>query len=130
MAVVVGVAVYALVLVVAGGFVGDEIFGRLGFGPADGEIPDGPPHDYVRFVYGVLGAVIIGWMATIAAILRGPFRRRETWAWWAVAGALLLWFVVDTTLSIVLGFMGHALFNTGFLVAMGVPLIPLRPRLR
>ena len=121
--------IYALVLVVAGGFVGDEIFDRLGFGPADGEIAEGTPRDYIRFVYGVLGAVIIGWMTTVIAMVRGPLRRRETWAWWAVTGALVVWFLVDTTLSLVLGFPGHALFNVGFVVVLGVPLIAIRDQL-
>ena len=118
--------VYAVVLVVAGGFVGDEIFDRLGFGPADGGIGEGAPHEYVRFVYGVLGAVIIGWMTTVIAIVRGPLRRRETWAWWAVTGALVVWFLVDTTLSLVLGFPGHAALNVGFAVMLGLPLTAIR----
>jgi hypothetical protein len=120
-----GVAIYALALVVAGGFVGDQVFDRLGFGPADGDIADGNPRDYVIFVYGVLGAVIIGWTASLVAIVRGPLRRREAWAWWALAGAVGVWFLVDTTLSPVLGYVGHALFNIGFVVILGIPMLAI-----
>lgn len=121
-----GVVVYALGLIVVGGFVGDQIFDRLGFGPADGEITDGVQRDYVQLVYAILGAVIVGWMTTIGAIAIGPLRKRETWSWWAIVAAVTVWFVLDTGASLVLGFVGHALFNVGFALALAVPLVAIR----
>ena len=78
--VVVVVALYALGLVVAGLWLGDTVFNALGFGPEDGDVVESQ-REYVRLVYGILGAVIVGWMATIGLIVSGPLRRRETWAW-------------------------------------------------
>ncbi len=127
--VLVAVALYALVLVVAGLWLGDAVFDKLGFGPDDGDIADSQ-RDYVRLVYGILGAVIVGWMATLGAIAAGPLRRRETWAWWAVAAAALAWFVLDTGLSLVLGYVGHALFNVVFALALAVPLAGIKASLR
>ncbi len=124
--VVVGVAVYALGLVVFGLALGDEVFARLGFGPGDGEIIGEAPREYVQLIYGVLGAVIVGWMVTLGAIVVGPLRRREEWAWWAVVSASVIWFALDTGLSLALGFVGHALFNVGFAVALAVPLAAIR----
>jgi len=72
-----GVGAYALGLVFAGEFIGDQLFDRLGFGPSDGGITGGVGRDYARFIYGVLGAVIMGWMITIGAIAMGPLRKRE-----------------------------------------------------
>ena len=126
---VAGVGVYAVGLVVAGEFLGDHVFDPLGFGPDDGAIDGDRPVEYLRLVYGILGAVIVGWMVIIGAIALGPLRRREPWAWWALVVALAAWFVLDTGLSLTLGFVGHALFNVGFTVALAVPLIAIRRQL-
>ncbi len=124
------VALYGVGLVIVGLFIGDQVFDRLGFGPQDGDIVDGRPRDYLRLVYGVLGAAIAGWMVAIGAIIVGPLRRRETWAWWAIVSSVSTWFVLDTGLSLVLGFIGHALFNGVFAVALAVPLLAIRRELR
>lgn len=128
--VVAGVVTYAIGLVVVGLFLGDQVFDRLGFGPDDGDIFDRTPRRYVRLVYGIIGAVIVGWMTTIGAIVVGPLRRREAWAWWAIVMAVTAWFVFDTGISLVLGFVGHALFNVAFTLALAVPLAALRRELR
>jgi hypothetical protein len=77
---------------------------------------------YVRLVQGVLGAVMIGWMVTICAILVGGFRRQEREAWNTVALSIAVWFVVGTGFSLAIGNPAHALFNVGFLVAFSLPL--------
>ena len=119
-------AVFGIGLVMFGGVLADEVFGRLGAGPADGGISMGSPRDYVRFTFGVLGAVMVGWMITLGAIARGPLRRREPWAWWAVTGSVAAWFILDGGVSMYFGFVGNAMFNTAFAVAIAIPLIAIR----
>lgn len=128
--VVVAVVAYAIALVVSGLFLGDMVFDRLGFGPDDGDIAGASSRAYLRLVYGILGAVIVGWMTTIGLIVIGPLRRREKWAWWAIVSAVAAWFVLDTGLSVVLGFVGHALFNVAFAVALAVPLAAIKSEMR
>ena len=65
-------------------------------------------------------------LSLLTAVVAGPLARRETWAWWAVVGSATLWFVLDTGLSLALGFVGHAAFNVGFAVALAVPLAAIR----
>ncbi len=84
--------------------------------------------EYSRFVYGVLGAVMAGWMALIAAVVTGPLRAGERWAWLAVAASLGGWFVVDTAHSLVTGFPENAIFNVLFALALAPPLVATRPR--
>jgi hypothetical protein len=127
--VVAAVAVYAFLLVVAGLWLGDTVFDLLGFGPEDGNV-ESAQRDYIRLLYGVLGAVIVGWMATIAAIVVEPLRRRELWAWWAIVISVTIWFVLDTGLSLVLGVIGHALFNVAFAIGLAVPLAAIRADLQ
>ncbi len=124
--VVAGVSVYALGLVMFGLVLGDQVFDRIGFGPDDGEIAGDVPREYIRLVYGILGAVIVGWMTTVGAVVIGPLRRRESWAWWTIVIASAVWFVLDTGLSLLLGFVGHGLFNVGFAIALAVPLAAIR----
>lgn len=116
---------YALLLVLRGSWPG-VLFERLGFGMAAAGIDGGPARDYVLFIYGVLGAVIVGWMVLLTAVALGPLRRREPWAVAAVAASLSTWFVVDTGFSLAVGSTGHALFNVGFVVAMGLPVAAMR----
>ena len=125
-AVLILVLLYGVALVVAGGFVGGEVFDRLGFGPDDGGVPEGEAGDYLRLVFGILGAVIAGWMVIAIALAIGPVRRRETWAWQALVASVALWFVLDTGLSVALGWWTHAWFNVGFGLALSPPLLALR----
>lgn len=67
---VVMVIAYAVVLVVHGRAAG-LLFDNLGFGMTDSAVGDGAARRYVLFLYGVLGAVIIGWMTMLLALVRG-----------------------------------------------------------
>lgn len=115
---------YALVLVFAGSVAGD-LFGALGFGPP--EASDNPAtREYLELPFMVLGAVLAGWSITMFRIVGGPLQRGESWAITTLAQSLTLWFVLDTGMSLVLGFPAHALFNLPFGVALATPLIALR----
>lgn len=124
------VAIYALALVGAGLFLGDQVFDRLGFGPQDGAIEGADARRYLRLVYAILGSALVGWMVTIASLVAGPLRRREPWAWSAIVASVGAWFVLDTGISLILGFVGHALFNVGFTIALAVPLVAIQADFR
>jgi hypothetical protein len=87
--------------------------------------PDFSPDSvrYVTFVYGVLGAVMIGWMVSLLAIIQGPFATGERWAWRAVAGSTAAWFVIDSVFSWTAGFPANVALNAGFAIAFLVPLV-------
>jgi hypothetical protein len=85
---------------------------------------------YIVFVYRMLGAVMIGWMLALLAIVIGPFQRGEAWAWWAISLSLGGWFAIDTTASLLTCFPGNALLNLGFGLAFAVPLAASRSRFR
>lgn len=118
---------YAALLVLRGAWPG-ALFDRLGFGMATAGITGGQARAFVLFSYGVLGAVIVGWMVLLAAVALGPLRRREPWAWWAVVASVSVWFGLDTGFSLAVGSPEHAAFNAIFLVAMGLPVAMLRPQ--
>lgn len=111
---------YALVLVFAGA-VAAWLFDALGFGPSP-EIASDAVLDYLRLPFAVLGAVMAGWALQMLLVVRRRDQLGESLAIPMLAIPLALWFVLDTGMSIVLGYPTHALFNVPFAIALGLPL--------
>jgi hypothetical protein len=117
---------YSLVLVFAGSVAG-AWFSALGFGPPErASAPE--VHDYLKLPFMVLGAVMAGWTVMMIQIVRGPLREGSAWALSVLISSLVVWFVLDTGMSLILGFPLHALFNVPFALALAIPLIKLRSR--
>ncbi len=103
------------------------LFSFLYLGAADAHLEFGETGvRYVAFAFGVLGAVMVGWMALMVGIILGPFRRCEPWSWNILAGPLVIWFILDTGHSIASGFWQNAIVNVAFLVSFMVPLMATR----
>lgn len=77
---------------------------------------------YIKFVYGVLGAVMLGWAITLLYVVFGEFRRGEPRGWNAVAVSVVTWFVVDSIFSWSMGFIENVIFNILFFVLLAIPL--------
>lgn len=120
------VGLYAAALVLIGRHVG-QLFDALGFGPGKAGVPAGEPSDHVLLMQGVLGAVIIGWVVLLLAVVRVGLRGGDPRWWWAVVTCLGTWFVIDTGFSLAVGSWQHAAFNLSFAIALAVPLARLRP---
>jgi hypothetical protein len=100
-----------------------QLFNLLYFGAAQAPASFSPAAvHYVTFICGVLGAVMVGWGATLLYLVAGPFKRGVPDAWKMVTLSLLVWFLPDTALSIWMGFWHNTLLNGAFLVLFGVPL--------
>ena len=122
--VLVGVLVYSIVLVIAGS-TAHSLFKWFGFGP-NSSIDTEEVRNYLRLPYMVLGAVMAGWTLLMIQLVRGPLRDGSQWAFRFLVQSLVLWFTLDTAMSLVLGYPNHALFNIPFAIALGVPLLSLR----
>jgi hypothetical protein len=114
------VFVYSLLLVFAGSLAG-SLFSWFGFGPKE-SIDTSEVREYLLLPYMVLGAVMSGWVLLMLLIVRGPLRDGLPWARKYLVWSLSLWFILDTSMSLVLGYPTHALFNISFAVALGIPL--------
>ena len=77
---------------------------------------------YLKLILGVLGAVIIGWMVTLLALVLTLFRPGERPVWNTLTISIIIWFVIDSGFSLYIGVPAHALFNTGFLMLFMLPL--------
>jgi len=114
------VFIYSLLLVFAGATAG-ELFSLFGFGPNE-SINTQEFQDYLLLPYMVLGAVMAGWSFLMLQVVRGPLRDGIPWARTFMIRSLILWFVLDTGMSLVLGYPTHAIFNIPFAIALGLPL--------
>lgn len=115
--------VYSLLLVVAGA-TARSMFSAFGFGPPR-PIDNEEVREYLKLPFMVLGAVLAGWSFMMLQIVRGPLRSGDVWALPILVRSLVLWFVVDTVMSFVLGYPMHALFNVPIGVALAIPLVRL-----
>lgn len=76
------------------------------------------------FVLAPFGATSLGYFVLQLFLVHVAFPRREPWAWWAVASAFAIWFVLDTALSLAHGARFNvALANLPALVAMAPGLV-------
>jgi len=77
---------------------------------------------FQRWIYGVLGATVAGWGVFVYFLARFPFARRERWAWHCALVGILLWFTLDTGISLAAGvFFNVGLNSLIFLLAI-IPL--------
>jgi hypothetical protein len=85
------------------------------------DIP-GEARDFQKWVYGVLGATLAGWGVFLAFIAHHPFKQKEKWAWNCILAGLLVWFIIDTTISLNFKVYFNAAFNTALFAAVALPL--------
>jgi hypothetical protein len=90
---------------------------------------DGDPGRFsaqTRAVNAVVGGVMVGWGTLMHLIVRGPFRRGDTTLAGPMLAAVVAWFVVDSTGSLLADLPGNVILNLGFLVLFLPPLLGLR----
>ncbi|HEV2567481.1 hypothetical protein [Sphingomonas sp.] len=90
------------------------------FGPAPQSI-DAP----LQFATGLMGAVTMGWAATLYMAFRAAELLPADEAgrfWHGILGGVVLWYVVDCSLSVATRFGLNVVPNTLFLIAFLLPL--------
>ena len=85
---------------------------------------------FQKWIYGVLGATVAGWGIFMAFVAEHPFKRRERWAWNCLGLGLLIWFLVDTGISLYFKVYFNAMFNTVLFLAGLIPLVFSRSEFR
>jgi hypothetical protein len=96
---------------------------RMLMGVMHGEAP--PAMDaYLRFGVALLGAVSIGWGVVMLGVMQVAFRMGAEAApiWRAITTGVVIWYVVDSALSVTTGFALNAASNTALLVGYIIPI--------
>jgi len=123
MVVILVMGLFGLVIVVWGPLALPNFFGMALYSPFMGDgMPPLQLNQFDSWIFGVLGATIIGWTVTMGFIVAVPFGRREPWSWWCILVSLLAWYIPDTGISAYHGNLANVMFNT---VALGAALLPL-----
>ena len=80
-----------------------------------------------NWLFGIIGATIIGFHVLMVMISENAFKNKEIWAYKAMWFGLLSWFVVDSSISFYYGAIHNIiLINLVALLLIGLPLIMTR----
>lgn len=84
---------------------------------------DNAAKQFQQWIYGVWGATIAGWGIFVTNIARYPFNKKERWARNCIVWGLVVWFVLDTSLSFFHKVYFNVAFNTALFVLIMLPVI-------
>lgn len=79
--------------------------------------------NFRSWIYGVSGAVILGWGVTITFIAHYPFNEKQKWAWNCIFLGAMVWFIPDTVITIKYGVGFNIFFNISLMALMILPLL-------
>jgi hypothetical protein len=123
-AVGIGVSVFGILMAISSGTPLFDLFNRQ-IDPAfwSTNAVDGAAKQFQHWIYGVWGATIAGWGIFLTFVAHFAFNKREKWAWNCMVVGLLVWFILDTSLSLNHKVYFNAIFNTALIIFAGLPLI-------
>ncbi len=83
---------------------------------------DFTPH--LRFSLAIMGPITVGWSITLLAAIRaanalGPEAGRPIW--WLITISALVWYIIDSSLSVATGFWRNTIPNTVLLAGYLLP---------
>jgi hypothetical protein len=81
-----------------------------------------PVARFEQFVYGVMGAMLVGWGLMMALVATWAFSPTARAVWWGFVLSLLVWYSLDTVISLICGVPWNAALNSLFLIMLGTPL--------
>jgi len=82
---------------------------------------------FKKLMFAIIGGTLAGNHLLLYFVAKYPFAERKKWAWQAIAASLLLWFIIDSGMSLYLG-AGYnvILINIPALLGIGLPLLMTR----
>ena len=78
---------------------------------------------FQKWIFGVLGATMVGWGIMMAFIISVPFRKGELWAWNCIAIGIFCWYILDTVVSTYYQAIFNSILNTIILFLFLPPLM-------
>ena len=80
-----------------------------------------------RFLMGIIGGTLAGYFTFVLFLIVYPLRARERWAHTAIASGLLVWFCVDSAMSLYHGALFNLqIVNIPTMILWSIPLILTR----
>lgn len=78
--------------------------------------------EFQGWIYGIFGAAMAGWGVFLVFLTRYPFQHKQRWSWMCFLLGLLLWYILDTGISLYFGVVFNAIFNTAIMALAVIPL--------
>ena len=82
--------------------------------------------NFQTWIYGVLGALVSGWGIFISFVAYYPFKSKERWAWNCIATGIIVWFTIDTIITVHFGVNVNVYGNILILLLVLLPLLCTR----
>jgi ABC-type multidrug transport system permease subunit len=98
----------------------DEQINRVFFG---NEYQSEPVEMLKRWLIGISGAVMAGWGCSMLYVVHHPFRRKEQWAWRCIFYPVIIWYIIDTSVSTYFGADFNVIINSILLLQIIAPLM-------
>lgn len=90
----------------------------------NGQEMDMETRNLKMWLFGIIGGSIVGFHLLIVFVSEFAFKKKERWAYWAILLSVLLWFIIDSSISVVYGaFHNVLLVNLFAIILVGLPLI-------
>jgi uncharacterized membrane protein YiaA len=119
----IGIVIFGLLMAVISGSPVFGLFNRQIDPALWGTVPSIESIQHFQsWIYGVWGATIAGLGVFLSFIAHDPFRNKEKWARNCLIIGLLVWFVLNTSLSLFYKVYFNAAFNTALFILAGLPL--------
>lgn len=88
-----------------------------------GQALEGELLHFKKWLFGIIGGTMAGFHLLAYYIVKHPFAQKEKWAYNSLLYALILWFLVDSGISIYYGAYHNVyLVNLVALIGIGLPL--------
>lgn len=119
-----GITVFGIIMALLSGTPLFELFHRQ-IDPAfwGTNAVDTTARQFQQWIYGVWGATVAGWGILVTCMAHHPFSRKEKWARDCIVLGLIVWFVLDTSLSAIHGVHFNIAFNASLLILVMLPVI-------
>jgi len=92
-----------------------------------GDAITGDMLQFKNWLFGIIGGTIAGFQLLIIFISENAFKNKEKWAYQAILYSLILWFVIDSSVSIYTGALYNVIIiNLVALFLIGLPLVMTR----
>lgn len=91
-----------------------------------GQLPEESVFFMKGWLIGVSGALMAAWGSTMLYIVYHPFRKGEKWAWRSMFYPILIWYILDSSVSLYYGATFNVIINTVMFLQIMAPLLFLR----
>ncbi len=78
------------------------------------------------WLVGISGAIMSAWGSSMLYIVYHPFRKGEKWAWRSIFYPILIWYILDSSVSLYYGATFNVIINTIMFLQIIAPLLFLR----